>query len=71
MKNILNEWLLSLDDETLQLALDSIYDSSVFRSIQGKPDIVIFHWDLTLQKQLFHLANCEWDRTLAALTWYG
>lgn len=69
MKNILNEWLLSLDEATLQLALDSIYDSRVFNDNNHMPDILAFHWDLTLQKQLFHLANCEWDKTLAALTW--
>lgn len=69
MKNILDAWLLNIDNETLQTALDSLHDSSLFRNNLNNPDIVAVNFDSTLQKQLLHLASCEWDRTVAALTW--
>ena len=69
---MLNGWLLALSDGELGQAIDAVYDSKVAGELETtQPELLCLMYDQDLRKQAEHIAMCEFDRTLAILSWNG
>lgn len=61
---------MCLTDRDILLGLCANYDSHLAEKLTiTRPDLLRLSHDSTLRKMAQHVVNCEFDRTLAQLTW--
>jgi hypothetical protein len=69
---MMSGWLLGLTNDAIVTALSAVYDSTVYADLEkGSPHLLALCYDSSLLKQAEHLARCDFDRTLAILSWEG
>lgn len=67
---MLDKWILDLPDEDIMTMISASYDQAIFAELAlNRPDLLVAVYDSHLLAQLEHIALCDFDRTLAMLSW--
>ncbi len=66
----IDKWLLDLSNEDIGKAVDAIYDSQVCAELTiSRPDLMPIWANPSTQHMAEHIVVCEFDRTMAVLSW--